>query len=307
MSNISERQIALFKQIFTDNRGFFECDNMSKPTVCDYVLNCSGIDIADSEQYVEIPSVIKKLVHFMRIESNGIVGIVMSGLIERKTVEVERLSAESTPYPYLQQLDELRSYFHSIQNVAHIHDVDIEDSGTQVLNSLIRAGIRLSCNSTYRASSLENSINDYMRDMLTLQGHYIVQDQTRHGLSEARTDAGEVDILLLSNDREVAIVEGLRLSCVNSAAVDSHLRKILIEYNPGGTNAFLVIYYAGEELPEFWRRLLIHMDTYQYPIDTIESLQNIAIQNAAIRVARARLSKDDHYFLLFIVTIKLLD
>lgn len=89
-------------------------------------------------------------------------------------------------------------------------NADIKSSEL-VLADLIKVGERLCSNATYDINSSENSINDFFRDTLSLMGYNEVKDQTRHGISSGGKEAGEVDILITKDGKEVAIFEGLKL------------------------------------------------------------------------------------------------
>ena len=111
-----------------------------------------------------------------------------------------------------------------------------------VLDDLIQVGERICLNASFTASSSENSINDYFRDMLSFKGYNEVKDQTRHGISASGKDAAEVDILLTKAGREIAIFEGLKLDSVSTAYIDAHIDKAIVNYNALGTATFVVAY-----------------------------------------------------------------
>lgn len=100
-------------------------------------------------------------------------------------------------------------------NVERLNATLLSASG--VLNDLINICESACNNSTYNYNRSENEINDYFRDMLGAKGYNQVLNQTRHGISMNGKDAGEVDILLKKDDKEVAIIEGLKLDCVNQS------------------------------------------------------------------------------------------
>lgn len=79
-------------------------------------------------------------------------------------------------------------------------NADIEPANI-VLADLIQIGERVCLNYLFNASSSENSINDYFRDMLFAKGYKEVKDQTRHGISVNGKDAAEVDILLTKDEK----------------------------------------------------------------------------------------------------------
>ena len=121
-----------------------------------------------------------------------------------------------------------------------------------VLADLLRVGERLCSNATYNGNSSENSINDFFRDTLSLMGYNEVKDQTRHGVSSSGQDAGEVDILITKEGKEIAIFEGLKLSSVNTSYIDNHITKAIINYNALGTATFVVAYVNIANYESFW-------------------------------------------------------
>ena len=106
-------------------------------------------------------------------------------------------------------------------------NADIQ-SAELVLSDLIKVGERLCSNPTYNGDSSENSINDFFRDTLSLMGYNEVKDQTRHGISNGGKGAGEVDILITKDGKEVAIYEGLKLSSVNTSYIDNHIENFAV-------------------------------------------------------------------------------
>ncbi len=98
---------------------------------------------------------------------------------------------------------------------------DIE-TAEKVLYDLNLVGERVCANATYNKNSNENEINDYFRDMLGMMGYQEVKDQTRHGVSKSGKDAGEVDLLLSKEGKEIAIIEALKLSSVEKPLLSVH-------------------------------------------------------------------------------------
>lgn len=140
-------------------------------------------------------------------------------------------------------------------------------SAELVLSDLIKVGERLCSNATYDGDCLENSINDFFRDALSFIGYNEVKDQTRHGISDSGKDAGEVDILITKDGKEVAIYEGLKLSSVNTSYIDRHIEKAIINYNALGTATFIVAYVSTNYYESFWRKFYNHLHENQLPLD----------------------------------------
>lgn len=143
-------------------------------------------------------------------------------------------------------------------------NADIQTSKS-VLNDLIQIGECLSLNHTYNSTSSENKINDYFRDMLTAKGYTEVKDQARHGISLSGKDAGEVDILLTKEGKEIAIFEGLKLNYVNGSYIDQHIDKAIINYNALGTATFIVGYINSSDFESFGISIANTLEIMHFP------------------------------------------
>ena len=183
-------------------------------------------------------------------------------------------------------------------------NADIE-TAKGVLEDLIQIGERVCLNNSFNASSTENSINDYFRDMLFAKGYDEVKDQTRHGISATGKDAGEVDILLTKDGKEIAIFEGLKLNGVHSSYIDEHIEKAITNYNALGTATFVVAYVNCADFEAFWKRYSEHIKSYAFPIQSKTSLSILAYPNAATRVATKILSRDDFDFPVYFIALKI--
>jgi len=179
-------------------------------------------------------------------------------------------------------------------------------SAELVLSDLIKVGERLCSNATYDGNSTENSINDFFRDALSFIGYSEVKDQTRHGISNSGKDAGEVDILITKDGKEVAIFEGLKLSSVNTSYIDSHIEKAITNYNALGTATFIVSYVSTSDYEGFWNRFYQHLKENQFLLDVKRKIQVLSHPNASTRVANTVLSRDDYDFPVYFITFKLL-
>ena len=174
-----------------------------------------------------------------------------------------------------------------------------------VLSDLIQIGERVCLNPLYNASSSENTINDCFRDMLFMKGYDEVKDQTRHGISTNAKDAGEVDILLTRDGKEIAIFEGLKLDSVNTSYIDTHIDKAITNYNALGTATFIVAYVNCANFESFWDRYSSHIENYVFPISTKTDFKLLPHPNAAARVATQILSRDGYDFPVYFVALKI--
>ena len=174
-----------------------------------------------------------------------------------------------------------------------------------VLKDLIQVSERLCSNASYTAESLENNINDYFRDALSFMGYNEVKDQTRHGISISAKDAGEVDLLLTKNGKEIAIFEGLKLDSVNSEYIDKHIKKAIDNYNALGTATFVVAYVSVANYDRFWEKYYEHISNYDHNMECRQTMRELTHPNAATRIAYEILSKDGYDFPVYFMTIKI--
>lgn len=181
---------------------------------------------------------------------------------------------------------------------------DIE-AARSVLADLVAIGERLCLNSTYSYERSEDSMNDFLRDALSLMGYTEVKDQTRHGLSSKGENAGEVDILVSKSRKEVALVEGFKLNSVHSSYIDSHIDKTIRNYNALGTATFIVAYVSVSDFEGFWDRYMAHLRGYDFGLEVKKTLSVEADPNAATRIASTILCRDGYDFPVYFLALKL--
>lgn len=167
---------------------------------------------------------------------------------------------------------------HTYCEISIIEDRIIELLGSAQMNYLDEDSI---CNSLYKAllnvqgnrhykGAIENVINDAIRDQLSIK--FDVNDQTRLGESIKGMDSGEIDIMIRWNGLPCAIIEGVKLRSVDSSILDTHINKVLSNYNPIGCPfVFLLIYAEMKDFNGFWDKLTKHMQRYVFPYEVLES------------------------------------
>ena len=160
-------------------------------------------------------------------------------------------------------------------------------------------------NSTYSYERSEDSMNDFLRDALSLMGYTEVKDQTRHGLSSKGENAGEVDILVSKSGKEVALIEGFKLNSVLSSYIDSHIGKAICNYNALGTATFIVAYVSVSDFEGFWDRYMAHLRGYDFGLEVKKMLSVEADPNAATRIASTILCRDGYDFPVYFLALKL--
>jgi len=135
------------------------------------------------------------------------------------------------------------------------------------LKDLISICIKLQANSIYYNAS-EDQRNDYIRDMLKTAG-YIINDQTRRGLSPTGKSAGEVDILVEKNNLPVTIIEALNLNSLNTGYLDMHIDKIYGYDTAGNSFNILLSYVTVANFTEFCDKYVRHIAAHGYPYHLI--------------------------------------
>ena len=117
--------------------------------------------------------------------------------------------------------------------------------------------------------------------------------------------AGEVDLLLKKDDKEVAIVEGLKLASVDKAYIKEHIDKAIVNYNPLGTSTFIIAYAGAADFAGLWNRLYSYLTSYEYPIEVKRELKELVQASAAIKCAEILLNKDAFVFPLYFLAVNI--
>ncbi len=169
------------------------------------------------------------------------------------------------------------------------------------LNDLVFVGQRLCTNAAYNENTDEDTINDYLRDMLCSKGYDETKDQTRHGISYNGKSAGEVDILITKEGDEIALIEGLKLNCVDTANIDKHIDKAINNYNALGTATFIVTYVSATDFGAFWEKYFDYISNYPYDMEVKRAMEQLTAPNASIRIAQIIISKNDFDFPVYFI------
>lgn len=189
-------------------------------------------------------------------------------------------------------------------NTARLNEAIAE--ARAVMDKILRWGEATCANSLYTSELEEDSFNDYLRDTLASFGLWEIRDQTRHGLSSSGLSAGEVDILIKRDGKEIALIEGLKLINVDRSKIDSHVRKAAINYNPNGTPAFLLCYVGVSDFTAFWEKCIEHLKALDLPVSSGGRIEELPRGNASARVASMMLSRDGYDFPFHFIAFRLL-
>lgn len=202
-------------------------------------------------------------------------------------------------------LEDKHSIFPKTNDERLIKDIKVAES---ILEDIISIANQLCSNASYNIDSQENSLNDYLRDMLISKGYSELKDQTRHGISQSGRSAGEVDILIAKNGQEKALIEALKLGSVDTGYIDEHIEKAIGNYNPLGVATFVIVYVNTNNFSEFWKNYRKHISDYHFAeTSTTNSvrLEEITQTSATIKTAYKVISKDGYKIPLYFVAIKL--
>lgn len=311
MSSLSARHKNMLEYLFEMQSGYLL--NFSSRKLHGFMLDYTGIDINESPGYINEPSKAKKFRYFISHEPDSVVGKVILELLKIRKDEILLNNNGSG-----QCMDKYADFANEIERVAYAmcsgtvapqNEAERLDatllSAEAVLRDLISICENACNNRTYTYSRTENEINDYFRDMLCAKGYGQVLDQTRHGVSANGNDAGEVDILLKKDDREVAIIEGLKLDYLNRNYLSLHINKAIVNYNALGTPTFIIAYVGTTNFVELWNSAYSYLASFSYPLDVKDTIKEMVQLSAPIKCARLILSRDGYDFPVYFVMVNI--
>lgn len=301
----------MMEQLFEMENGYVL--NFTNNTFRKFMAEYTEIDIYLEPGYKEESSKAKKLRRFWEHEKDPIIGKVILGLLNIREEIIARKKEYDDEFidNCIDKALEIKTIALAMVGESPFYTSNEERlnadmaSANTVLLDLIKICERVSSNYTYNARSSENSINDYFRDMLSGMGYNEVKDQTRHGISVSCKDAGEVDLLLTKNNKEIAIFEGLKLNSVNTEYIDAHINKSIINYNALGTATFIIAYVSIVDFEGFWLRYATHIENYKFALGVKKKMNIFTHPNASTRVANMILTRDGYDFPVYYIALKL--
>lgn len=175
---------------------------------------------------------------------------------------------------------------------------------TELSDKVLRALSKLQRNHHYDSSSSEDTMNDYIRDIL--DESYNVKDQTRQGDSTKGDEAGEVDIQLCDTGLPIVMIEGVKLDSLVKDTLDTHIAKVLVNYDPNGCPyAFVLIYTTVVRFDEFYKKLLKHLSECEFPYERQTEVQDMAtgyteLRHAQIILLRSGKNVRLHFYVAYI-------
>lgn len=311
MSSMSARHREMLEYLFDMQGGYllrFTNDSFRR-----FMILHADIDVYNASGYDEEPSKAKKFRYFLSNEPDALVGQIILELLQMRSAHIERMRLEDDEY-----IDSYSEYATEIEKVARAMcaGAAVPRNNQERLNATLLCASNVlqdlfsvcesACNNrTYNYGRSENEINDYFRDMLGAKGYSQVLDQTRHGISMNGNDAGEVDILLKKDDKEAAIIEGLKLDCVNQNYIKNHIDKAVVNYNALGTATFIVAYVGVADFQSFWNGVYTYLKAFSYPLEVKRSVEEMAHTSAAVRCANTILSRDGYDFPVYFIAVNI--
>lgn len=164
-----------------------------------------------------------------------------------------------------------------------INDARIPEA--ELIEKVTRSLVKLQNNHQYNSSSSEDTMNDYVRDIL--DESYELRDQTRQGESESGHDAGEIDIQICIDGLPVVMIEALKVNAVVDQTLSRHINKVLTKYDPNGCPyAVLIVYAITKNFENFYLRLQIYLNKFEYPYERQTDVEDVATSYSELRHAR---------------------
>ena len=159
-----------------------------------------------------------------------------------------------------------------------------------LVDKITRALTKLQRNHNYDASSSEDTMNDYVRDIL--DESYQIKDQTRQGESQKGDDAGEVDIQICVDGLPLVMIEALILDSLKKQYLQEHINKVLTKYDPNGCPYVAVIIYATvARFESFYSKLLEYLNEYDFPYEKKSDVQDVNTDYTEYRHAQVILNR----------------
>lgn len=161
----------------------------------------------------------------------------------------------------------------------------------EICNKMLRAISKLQRNHNYDKSSSEDTMNDYIRDLL--DESYTIKDQTRQGESEKGKDAGEVDIQICHEGLPIVMIEGVRVSSLEKEKLNTHMNKVLTKYDPNGCPyTFLIVYTTAVDFDSAYQKIFEHFYEYEYPYQKETELLDVNTGYGELKHAQIILNRN---------------
>jgi hypothetical protein len=124
-----------------------------------------------------------------------------------------------------------------------------------------------------KANFTEDEMGDFVVSFLKMQLRspwvlkplFSVLDQSRRGVSESGQGVGEIDGIIQFGSQDVALIEALRLSSVDTSEITIHVKKAVEKYNPTAISCiYILVYFEGMEWKTFWGKYQNHVKSIAF-------------------------------------------
>lgn len=227
--------------------------------------------------------------------------------------ELKRLLSHFTGFDDKSRLDKIESKLKVISERLEDYvllptDIIINDERipeTELIQKVTRALVKLQKNNHYNSSSSEDTMNDYVRDIL--DESYELRDQTRQGESESGNGAGEIDIQICIDGLPLVMIEALKLESVVDKTLSMHINKVLTKYDPNGCPyAILIVYAKAPNFEDFYNRLQTYLRKFEYPYEKQTDVEDVPTDYSELKHAQMVLLRNGtktrvHFFVANII------
>ncbi|MEE1282078.1 MAG: hypothetical protein UHK60_07510 [Acutalibacteraceae bacterium] len=227
--------------------------------------------------------------------------------------EVKQLLSRFTGFDDKSRLDKIESKLTVISERLEDYvllptDIIINDERipeTELIQKITRALVKLQKNNNYNVSSSEDTMNDYVRDIL--DESYEIKDQTRQGESESGNSAGEIDIQICIEGLPLVMIEALKLKSVVNEELSKHINKVLTKYDPNGCPyAILIVYATKTDFEDFYNRLQVYLRNFKYPYKKQTDVEDVPTDYSELKHAQIVLLRNGtktkvHFFVAHII------
>ena len=122
---------------------------------------------------------------------------------------------------------------------------DIVEKSESTLCSRIENALTTMLNKRYSGRH-ENIFNDDLRDLLEQSYKNHVTREDRQGYSANENEAGEIDLTIYIDNKQYAIIEGLKSDPfkIDSSSIHEHMNKMINKYDTQGLPFLILIVYV---------------------------------------------------------------
>lgn len=152
-----------------------------------------------------------------------------------------------------------------VRRIMEVISGNSEISYSKFANGVIGALCSLQNQNIFKDAT-ENERNTYIKEILSNKYRELhFGDQTLKGVSASEQSSGEVDIWVeYAPGKPYTIIEALNLNCVNKKNIYEHITKIAT-YDAAGLEAnYIIIYYEGKNIDNFWKNYQNYVRNTQF-------------------------------------------